>query len=122
MRDPERTGAPYRPGSSPATLDDLRWVYKRLNELDIRFSQMQAELHLIRVALEKDRPIHDEVRHNMRVIARAFHRMPDADQYRALFELMIGITSRERRRRKRRESRRRKTGTSPAGPDGRMAR
>jgi hypothetical protein len=43
MRDPERIGAPYRPGSSPATLDDLRWVFKKLLEIERRLAQVQAE-------------------------------------------------------------------------------
>lgn len=43
MRDPERTGAPYRPGGSPATLDDLRWVFKKLMEIERRLAQVQAE-------------------------------------------------------------------------------
>jgi hypothetical protein len=43
MRDPERLGAPYRPGSSPATLDDLRWVFKKLLEIERRLAQVQAE-------------------------------------------------------------------------------
>jgi hypothetical protein len=42
MRDPERLGAPYRPGSSPATLDDLRWVFKKLLEIERRLAQVQA--------------------------------------------------------------------------------
>lgn len=55
MRDPERPGAPYRPGNSPATLDDLRWVYKKLNEVETVLSSVQAELFRLDGRVAEDR-------------------------------------------------------------------
>lgn len=55
MRDPERLGAPYRPGSSPATLDDLRWVFKKLLEIERRLAQVQAEQLLLNGRVAEDR-------------------------------------------------------------------
>lgn len=55
MRDPEKPGAPYRPGSSPATLNDLRWVYKKLNEVEALLRSMQAEQFRLNGRVAEDR-------------------------------------------------------------------
>jgi hypothetical protein len=55
MRDPERTGAPYRPGTSAATLNDLRWVYKKLMEIEALLRQLQAEQFRLNGRVAEDR-------------------------------------------------------------------
>lgn len=55
MRNPERPGAPYRPGSSPAALNDVRWLYKKLLEVEALVRHLQAEQMRLSGRVAEDR-------------------------------------------------------------------
>lgn len=84
MRDPERPGAPYRPGASPATLNDLRWLYKKLLEVEHAVAQLRAEQLRLNGCLAGDRRHLSAIVNNTNrlidLLLRAEERMQKAEQ------------------------------------------
>jgi hypothetical protein len=83
-----RMNKEWRPDRSPATLGDLREVYRKLKEVDARVTQMQAEMFMLHGAIVRDRELFGELRHNMTVIAQSFHGMPSVQEFRQLLKAL----------------------------------
>jgi hypothetical protein len=117
MRDPEKTGAPYRPGSSPATLNDLRWVYKKLLEIEAMLAALRAEQFRLNSRVADDRKYLGAITENTNQIISLV--LPTSVELRQRDE---AARAEQRHKEWRRWFRRRRRETSKAQQAGRKAR
>lgn len=79
----------WRPGTAVPDLDDLRQVYRKLVQLEVRMSEMQAQLHMVLCRVQQDRKDLDQISHNMQAMVHLFHDMPMKSELEALLKEML---------------------------------
>ena len=67
---------PWRPGSAPPSLDDLRELYRKLNEMDARLVRMQGVIEMMSLRMSEDRKLMGAIASNMDALVVMFGDLP----------------------------------------------